>query len=155
MKTTTNTKTNVNTAVGISLITLVGLTFSSLAFALAVAPLISDEQTIPAGLYDTDNDGYEQLIDCDDNNSSLHPGLTEPTIFDTQDTVASQDYYEYLISECEQNELQALILSDNGGDNKDNDCDGRVDEGTIAYDDDNDGVAEIDGDCNDNDSSIQ
>ena len=36
----------------------------------------------------------------------------------------------------------------------DNDCDGIVDEGTGAYDDDGDGMSENAGDCNDADSSI-
>jgi len=36
---------------------------------------------------------------------------------------------------------------------RDDDCDGLVDEGTVAYDDDGDGRAEIDGDCDDDDAS--
>jgi uncharacterized protein (TIGR03382 family) len=38
-------------------------------------------------------------------------------------------------------------------DGEDNNCDGRVDEGTEGADDDGDGVSELDGDCNDYDSS--
>jgi hypothetical protein len=37
---------------------------------------------------------------------------------------------------------------------KDDNCDGRVDEGTTAYDDDGDGVCEDDGDCNDVDPGV-
>jgi len=36
----------------------------------------------------------------------------------------------------------------------DDNCDGRVDEGTVVYDDDGDGQAEVDGDCDDDDASI-
>jgi hypothetical protein len=36
----------------------------------------------------------------------------------------------------------------------DDDCDGLVDEGTVAFDDDGDGFRELDGDCNDADDSV-
>ena len=36
---------------------------------------------------------------------------------------------------------------------KDNDCD-EVDEGTSLYDDDGDGFAEVDNDCNDSDPEV-
>jgi len=39
-------------------------------------------------------------------------------------------------------------------DNVDEDCNGLVDDGTVAYDDDGDGFAERDGDCNDHNASI-
>ncbi|MCP4807976.1 MAG: hypothetical protein GY913_32155 [Proteobacteria bacterium] len=39
-------------------------------------------------------------------------------------------------------------------DGKDNDCDDLVDEGTLGYDDDGDGFTELDGDCDDDDESI-
>ena len=42
----------------------------------------------------------------------------------------------------------------NGGDGLDNDCDGVVDEGTLAYDDDGDGLTERQGDCDDSDPDI-
>jgi hypothetical protein len=37
----------------------------------------------------------------------------------------------------------------------DDDCDGRIDEGTPAYDDDGDGLAELQGDCDDGDATIR
>ncbi|MCB9693700.1 MAG: protein kinase [Alphaproteobacteria bacterium] len=37
----------------------------------------------------------------------------------------------------------------------DDDCDGKIDEGTVAYDDDGDGLAERDGDCNDADPGVR
>ena len=36
----------------------------------------------------------------------------------------------------------------------DDDCDGEIDEGTLAFDDDGDGITEFDGDCNDDDNTI-
>ncbi len=36
----------------------------------------------------------------------------------------------------------------------DDDCDGTVDEGTVAYDDDGDGLSENDGDCDDDDPAV-
>lgn len=65
---------------------------------------------------DMDQDGYTPALgDCNDFDSSVHPGGSE---LDLQD-------------------------------NKDNDCDGKVDEGTTLYDDDGDGSAEDAGDCDD------
>ncbi|MEZ4317475.1 MAG: protein kinase [Myxococcota bacterium] len=37
----------------------------------------------------------------------------------------------------------------------DDNCDGRIDEGTIAYDDDGDGLSELQGDCNDHDPRVR
>lgn len=37
----------------------------------------------------------------------------------------------------------------------DDDCDGKIDEGTVAYDDDGDGMSELQGDCNDADRAIR
>ena len=37
----------------------------------------------------------------------------------------------------------------------DDNCDGRIDEGTVAYDDDGDGMSEQDGDCNDADRTVR
>jgi hypothetical protein len=39
-------------------------------------------------------------------------------------------------------------------DGVDNNCDGRIDDGTDAFDDDGDGQSELDGDCNDDDDAI-
>src|SRR5262249_51305536 len=38
---------------------------------------------------------------------------------------------------------------------KDDNCDGRVDEGTVAYDDDGDGLSENAGDCDDRDALVR
>ncbi|MCB9677252.1 MAG: protein kinase [Alphaproteobacteria bacterium] len=37
----------------------------------------------------------------------------------------------------------------------DDNCDGRIDEGTVVYDDDGDGLSEQQGDCNDNDRRVR
>lgn len=36
----------------------------------------------------------------------------------------------------------------------DDNCDGRIDEGTVVYDDDGDGLSEVEGDCNDGDDGV-
>ncbi len=42
----------------------------------------------------------------------------------------------------------------NNGDGVDNDCDGTVDEGTLDYDDDGDGLTETQGDCDDTNPNV-
>jgi hypothetical protein len=81
---------------------------------------------------DNDGDGHAQDVDCNDEDATIHPGADEMCRFD-----------------C-----------DGGGDAKDNDCDGTVDEdcgivtNCFPYEDaDADGYP-IPGDCNDMDPSI-
>jgi len=78
---------------------------------------------------DTDLDGYlaEDCDgdDCDDSDPSVYPGAPE----DGGD-------------------------GSDKGDGIDNDCDGEIDEGTNAYDDDGDGYSEDEGDCDDEDPDV-
>ncbi|MFH1468029.1 MAG: putative metal-binding motif-containing protein [Pseudomonadota bacterium] len=79
---------------------------------------------------DTDGDGHRAEgdcggDDCDDTDPTVYPGAPE-------DGGTGTD----------------------GGDGKDNDCDGTVDEGTLDYDDDGDGWTERRGDCDDGDASV-
>ncbi len=74
---------------------------------------------------DQDGDGFSPAQgDCDDNDPTFNPGASEDP---------GQTGF---------------------GDGFDNDCDGAVDEGTLRYDDDEDGFSEVDGDCDDNDPDI-
>lgn len=75
---------------------------------------------------DDDNDGHKENsnpADCDDTNPAVHPGAAEGIDADG-DTVLE-------------------------GDGEDNDCDGVIDNGTDAYDDDGDTFTELQGDCDD------
>jgi hypothetical protein len=56
--------------------------------------------------------------------------------------------------ECDDTDPTVYPGAEELADNTDNDCDGEVDEGTRYADDDGDGLAEVDGDCDDDDASI-
>lgn len=86
------------------------------------------EAASPTPVLNTDLDGdgsYTFDGDCDDNDPSVYPDAAEGT--------GAPD---------------GLV-----GDGKDNDCDNVIDEGTLDYDDDADGVSETAGDCDDTDPS--
>lgn len=77
----------------------------------------------PTPVPDADQDGYTEIQgDCDDSNASVYPGAAEGTA----------------------NEDGKLV-----GDGIDNNCDGRIDDGTIDFDNDQDGYSEVAGDCDD------
>ena len=77
---------------------------------------------------DRDGDGYWDEDcngdDCDDDDSSIHPGAPEDG------------------------------GSGGNGNGIDDDCDGTIDEGTNDYDDDGDGYTEKEGDCDDADPEV-
>ena len=74
---------------------------------------------------DDDGDGFSETAgDCDDTDPDVFPGAPEDP--------NSTGY----------------------GDGIDNDCDGTVDESTLRYDDDGDGYAETEGDCDDQDPTL-
>ncbi len=131
---------------------------------------------------DRDSDGYTACGgDCDDTNPRIHPGADE--VFDGKDNDCNGavddvpcvdiDGDGYPREECEGSfevdcndfddtvypgASEGVRLGGPGspleGDNKDNDCDGTVDEGTTFYDDDGDGWSEVAGDCDDSDPDI-
>ncbi len=59
-----------------------------------------------------------------------------------------------ILTDCNDNDNTVFPGATELVDGKDNDCDGTTDEGTSAFDDDEDGYSEQEGDCNDADSSI-
>ncbi len=119
---------------------------------------------------DDDGDGFTDLEgDCDDDNDAVHPDAIEVEngIDDDCDnrvdegTPAADDdgdgFCEAELScvggaspgDCNDNSSAINPNAPETLDNIDNDCDGLVDEGTAAYDDDGDGFNELQGDCND------
>ena len=62
---------------------------------------------------------------------------------------AAPDGYSAQSGDCEDHADTAYPGAPELYDGLDNDCDGTVDEDTVAYDDDGDGYTELDGDCDD------
>ncbi|MFM7202893.1 MAG: MopE-related protein [Myxococcota bacterium] len=73
---------------------------------------------------DLDSDGYTTCSDCNDKDAKINPGMAE----------GPPDPAVPGVPAC---------------DGIDNDCDGKVDDGTTCVDDDKDGLTELQGDCDD------
>jgi len=131
--------------------------------------------------FDDDADGYtEDDGDCDDDSLATWPGATEVVDWLDNDCDGFADentkgYDDDGDGFCEGhlddsglkictdgsapydcNDREALASPGHSEvlDGIDNDCDGVIDNGTAAYDDDGDGLSEGEGDCNDLDASI-
>lgn len=90
--------------------------------------------------YDDDGDGYSELIgDCNDDAPDVYPGADEPPCTGEDEDCDG-------VSGLEEESLNGI----------DDDCDPAqiVDNGTEGWDDDGDGLSELEGDCNDADASI-
>ena len=80
---------------------------------------------------------------------------TVPLVFADYAPASDDDGDAYGPEDCDDSNVQSYPYAVERPDGLDNDCDGIVDEGTIASDDDLDGFAEVDGDCDDgNDQSF-
>ncbi len=129
-----------------------------------------------SSVIDKDDDGYSEELDCDDEDSEVHPGATEKeNCFDDncdgkvdEDTPnADLDGDTYCPSTgdltehgCEGNAQRNPGMAEDGGDGSskpngvDDNCNGQVDEGLPESDMDQDGFTVKDGDCNDGDPFI-
>ena len=105
---------------------------------------------------DTDCDGfpanvptYDEDYDCDDANPNTYPGAAEiqgdgiDQDCNGEDCIdADLDGYCEGPADCADDDPTSYLGAAELADGADNDCDGNVDEGTTAYDDDNDGSCE-------------
>ena len=128
---------------------------------------IADEGSPEA---DDDGDGFSDFEgDCDDGDDAVHPGAPEvqngidddcdnvvdegTVVFDDDGDGFCEDDDSCLggaePGDCNDNSSAVNPDAPETLDNIDNDCDGDVDEGTAAFDDDGDGFTELQGDCND------
>ncbi|MBK8253659.1 MAG: hypothetical protein IPK82_13455 [Polyangiaceae bacterium] len=127
---------------------------------------------------DDDSDGMTEADgDCNDFNSTVYAGAPEQenSIDDDCDGTVDEgtnafdddgDAFSENEGDCEDanpgifpGAPETGLAGDPNGDGLDNDCDGLVDEGTLSFDDDQDGFSENGkvgglGDCNDDDPTI-
>ncbi len=122
---------------------------------------------------DVDGDGYGPGAggDCDDDNAAVRPGARElrngidddcNEKVDDQTSAYDDDGDGYCEEapcidedwsggDCHDADVTISPADSESADGRDEDCDGKVDEGTVAYDDDGDGFSENGGDCDDSD----
>lgn len=117
---------------------------------------------------DNDGDGFSGLLDCDDSNAAIHPDAVEicgdvddndedcSGMYDDLDADGDGEYDDTCMPEdgsaaldCDDTNITVNTSASEVEDGVDNNCDGDVDEGTNAFDDDGDGFSENNGDCND------
>jgi len=113
---------------------------------------------------DNDGDGYNQEMDCDDSNASIHPYADEvcDTVDNDCDGIVDEgcdtskdldgDGFTVNQGDCDDSDPGINPLAKESCDGVDNDCDGLVDEG-CGIDHDGDGFFS-ETDCNDFDASV-
>ena len=123
-----------------------------------------DGDVIPDGCdTDGDGDGFDEAVDCDDADSAVPGPNTWYLDFDGDGYGDAADSVEScspvvgrVMNEADCQDASAAARP--GGteviDSLDNDCNGLVDDGTDAFDDDGDGLTELAGDCDDADVSV-
>ncbi|MEQ1503947.1 MAG: putative metal-binding motif-containing protein [Myxococcota bacterium] len=116
---------------------------------------------------DADHDGFVAVesggTDCNDASAAIHPGALSlpdadgdgvPSIERVDfDCDGDADRYDGAL-DCADGDPRIPREEERAPTGVDEDCDGAVDEGTVAYDDDGDGFAERAGDCDDRDDQV-
>ena len=102
---------------------------------------------------DLNGDGYGDLVVGAPYNSET--GLYAGQVYAVHGfrcTDADADGYETCDGDCDDDDPAVFPGATETANGVDDDCDGTIDEGTVAYDDDGDGQSEEEGDCDDNDA---
>ncbi len=115
--------------------------------------------------FDDDGDGQtEEQGDCNDANATISQGAPEDLgngidddcdgITDGGGSDLDGDGYTSSAGDCDDTNANYHPGATEVADARDNNCDGRVDEGTAVYDDDGDGYNERAGDCDDSNANV-
>ena len=135
-----------------------------------VCPFIEDDQRDLDGDgdgdacdVDADADGREGEADCDD----LNAAINDPQTWYMDEDGDGYGNVDAPVSACSQPLATSTVIGDCDDmapmsyplafeleDGVDQNCNGKIDDGTEAYDDDGDGYSEHDGDCSDEDAHI-
>jgi hypothetical protein len=112
---------------------------------------------------DKDGDGFDETVDCNDSDAATPGPNTWYIDFDGDSYGDSADGVESCTpvagrvmneADCQDASSTAFPGGTEVIDSLDNDCNGLVDDGTDAFDDDGDGLSELAGDCDDGDISV-
>ena len=111
---------------------------------------------------DEDEDGYGQMVDCNDQDRFINPGATEVCDgFDNDcDSIMDEGYNEdgdlfsVCAGDCRDADANSYPGAPELADGIDNNCDGDIDNNTSYSDDDGDGYSEDQGDCNDDPQNL-
>ncbi len=112
-------------------------------------------------LKDSDSDGYNEDVDCDDSNSAVYPSAPEicdgldnncDGVVPNNERDGDSDRYRVCDGDCDDNNNLIYPLASEICDGLDNNCDGVVPNN--ERDIDSDGYKVCDGDCNDSSSAV-
>ena len=112
---------------------------------------------------DRDGDGLDESIDCDENDVTIGGPFTVYWDMDgdtygstafTPDVCALLPGRVTNADDCDDTLAAVYPGASEVNNGLDDDCDSIIDEGTAAYDDDNDGYSELAGDCDDADPLV-
>ncbi len=123
--------------------------------------LYGDMTATPTPACDPVAGKVEDHTDCNDRSAAAHPGLTEVPYdgldndcnLATRDDDLDGDGFNHNV-DCNDVPGIGILINPSASEltgftGVDDDCDGKIDDGTIYADDDNDGYAEVGGDCDD------
>lgn len=146
----------------------VTLITNSPTFDQVVSVIGNDCESSVDSAWDADSDGWPECGgDCDDRDASVSPetpeddgnGIDDDCDGSTDESLGlARDNDEDGVTEndgdCNDNDATIYPGATETVNQRDDDCDDQIDEGSERYDDDKDGFSEREGDCDDSDDAI-